>query len=244
MLERPDSIATPQAGGATSAARDMIREAKVDDATAAFLARLGAHAKIVAFRSGADEGTRHPGVLLGQVRGEWLLIASDSQAPFEVGDGIQVRVSLGSHLIGFESAVLVKFGDSQLFAIELPARVHALNLRKAERIPAFIPADIQLHSTAAGDTLLLKARIVDLCAGGCSFRLKTKVQRAADAKITFDLPGGKQRLTVKASVIESVRVDRVFHCRVRFTEDPQNIVPLQEVQSWVSESLGFLPAQA
>lgn len=244
-MQNPMDKAEPRTGSvvAEDTAKATAREQKMDAAAIAFLKRIGPQARIIAERAGVVEAVRHPGSLLGNMKNEWLIVGIDNPAGFELGDKLQVRAAVGSHLIAFESEVLHKLGDPRLFGISLPNRVHTVNLRKRERIPAFFPADVQLRTPTGGDTLLLKARVVDIGAGGCALRTKIKVQRTADAKISFSLPGGKQSVVLKGMVIESGLIDRVFHCRVRFTEDPANVAPMQEVEMWVAESLGFVTSR-
>jgi hypothetical protein len=119
--------------------------------------------------------------------------------------------------------------------------VETVNLRKAQRIQAFFPAEVQVSKQASGsaDMYLLKTRVLDISAGGCSFRSKTKLNANADVKIAFSLPGDRHIQSVLATVIECTASGAVFHNRVKFSQDATNAPILQEIGKWIADSLTF-----
>ena len=224
-------------GGVAAAGKPSGGGSRNAEAAYGFIKRLGGNAQVFVQRPGADTD-KHTGLLIGNLKNDWLLIGIYDGAEYAVGDKLQLRTAVGSHLVGFDTEVLQKFEDPALYRLAFPKTVNAVNLRKAERIQAFFPADVQV-TTPGADTYLLKTRVLDISAGGCSFRSKTKLPDTSALKISFALPGDRQVQSVKSSVIESLPMGLVYHTRVRFMQEPTSVPILQEVAKWVAEGLTF-----
>ena len=95
-----------------------------------------------------------------------------------------------------------------------------------------------MQSPGSDQVFLLKTRVLDISAGGCSFRSKIKLP-AATVHISFALPGERRIQSLKGEIIQSVQVGLVFHSRVKFAHEPANIPVLQDVAKWVAEGVSF-----
>jgi len=204
-----------------------------------FLKRLSENAPAFVQRSGSEPDIRHSGMLVGNVRDQYLVLAVFDGSEFGTGERLVVRMALGAQLVGFETVVLKKFDDPLLYLVDFPQHIDAINLRKAQRIQAFFPADVKVSTAGAEQVLLLKTRVLDISAGGCSFRSKTKLPTSVSAHLTFALPGDRQIQSVKAAVIDSLPVGAVFHCRAKFIQEPTYLPNLQEIAKWVAEGVSF-----
>jgi PilZ domain len=230
-----ESASTPRTGQGTGPANGP---GKVSAETAVFLKQLAENAAVFLQRPGADASGRHTGIMVGNIRDQMLVIGIYDGAEFEIGERLILRMGMGAHLVGFDTKVLKKSAEPQLYFIQFPDRVEAINLRKAQRIQAFFPADVKIDKEGSDQILLLKTRVLDISAGGCSFRSKTKFN-ASSVSISFALPGERHIQSIKGSIIDSIQVGMVFHSRVKFSQDPGNQPILQEVAKWVAEGLSF-----
>jgi hypothetical protein len=206
--------------------------------TADLLKRLARNAPLFVQHPGESEGSRHPGILVGNVRNQRLLIAVYDGLELDVGQPVTVRLNMGAHLVGFETRVIAKLDHPPLYAVEFPARLEAVNLRKSHRIQAFFPADVKMQVPGTDQLMLLKTRVLDISTGGCSFRSKTKLPASA-VHIAFALPGERHILSLQGAIVESTRAGLVHHSRVKFTQDAANAPAMQEVAKWVSECVTF-----
>jgi len=202
------------------------------------LKELGENAAVFVQRPGADTAGRHTGILIGNIRNQQLVIGVYDGVEFKVGEHLILRMSRGPHLVGFDTHVLKKLDDPPLYFVQFPIKIEAINLRKAQRIQAFFPADVRVNRPGSDQVLLLTARVLDISAGGCSFRSKSKLP-AAEVNMSFALPGDRHIQSVRGSLVESVPAGLVFHSRVKFSQEPSNIPAMQEVAKWVAEGLSF-----
>jgi hypothetical protein len=209
-----------------------------------FARQLSQNATVYVRRPDEGEGVRHCGILIGNQRDEFLLIGVLDGSAFGAGDSMIVRMGLGPHLVGFESRIFKKMDDPTLYLIEFPHKIAAMNLRKAQRLQAFFPADVKVEKPPSRDVMLLQTRVLDISAGGCSFRSKTKSPSDAAAQISFSLPGERHIQSLKASVIDSSPVGTVYHSRAKFLAEPTNLPNLQEIAKWVSEGLSYAAGTA
>ncbi len=205
-----------------------------------FVKQLSENAPVYVQRPGTgSERIRHTGILIGNLKDQLLVIGIFDGAEFTIDERLVVRLALGAHLVGFETQVVKKLDDPPLYLIRFPQRIEAINLRKAQRLQAFFPADVQVSKVGSGDIHMLKTRVLDISAGGCSFRSKTKLPSAEGVQITFALPADRHIHSVKAAVIECAQVGMVYHTRAKFLQEPGNLPALQEVAKWVAEGLSF-----
>ena len=211
----------------------------VDSTT--FTRQLSQNEQVYAQRIDPAEEKRHPGLLVGNLGDNHLVIGGFQDAAFANGERLVLRMVLGNHLIGFQTVIERRYEDPVLYICQFPLKIESVNLRKAERIQAFFPADVSF-SKGGGDTgemRILKTRILDISAGGCNFRSKSRLETNLAVRISFILPGDRQIHSVKAMVLESVLSGNIFNNRVRFYQDSSNAVILPEIARWVTESLTF-----
>jgi hypothetical protein len=211
------------------------------DSPAAFALRLGQNAPVFAQRTEGSDPSRHNGVLIGNLKDQFLVIGGFATVSFRVGEQIVLRMIFGNHLVGFPTQVVKVIDDPQLYFVKFPLQVESLNLRKAQRIQAFFPAEVQVSKQAGGtaDMYLLKTRVLDISAGGCSFRSKTKLVNESEVRIAFLLPGDRHIQSVAATIIDCTPSSGIFHNRVKFKQDLANLPALQEIAKWVTDSLTF-----
>ena len=200
--------------------------------------QLSQNATVYVRRPEESDTVRHVGLLIGNQRDEYLLVGVVDGCAFGPGDSMVVRMALGPHLVGFESRVFKKMDDPTLYLIEFPGKIAAMNLRKAQRLQAFFPADVKVEQPASRDVMLLQSRVLDISAGGCSFRSKMKPP-CNTAHISFALPGERHVQSLKSSVIDSSPVGAVYHSRAKFLSEPANLPNLQEIAKWVSDGLSY-----
>jgi hypothetical protein len=203
-----------------------------------FAKQLSQNATVYVRRPEEGEAVRHGGILIGNQRDEFLLVGVLDGSVFGSGDVMVVRMALGPHLVGFESHVFKKLEEPALYLIEFPSKIAAMNLRKAQRIQAFFPADVKVEQPVSRDVMLLQTRVLDISVGGCSFRSKTKPP-CNSAHISFSLPGERHVQSLKSSVIDSCPVGAVYHSRAKFLTEPTNLPNLQQIAKWVSEGLSY-----
>ena len=181
---------------------------------------------------------RHQGMLFGNIKGEQLLIGGFDGDHFDVGDHVILRMAVESQLVGFRTDVIHKIETPLMYAVAFPVAVEAINLRKADRIHAFFPAHLYVEKHG-GDVYELSPRVMDISAGGCCFRSKTKLPPQSEVKISFSLPGERHIQSASAVVLYSTRIAGVFNIRVRFSQEAKNIPIIQEITNWVNDSLTF-----
>jgi hypothetical protein len=203
-----------------------------------FRKQLARNAPVFVQRAVGDESPRHTGALVGNFRDTYLVIGIFDGAEFAVGEKLLVRIALGAHLVGFATEVLKRVDDPPLYLLKFPQTLEAVNLRKAQRIQAFFPADVVVQNQG-GDTFLLKTRVLDISAGGCSFRSKTKLPSSATVQLSFSLPGERLIQNIRGSVIDCTIAGLVYHTRCRFSSDAASAPIVQEIAKWVSEGLKF-----
>jgi hypothetical protein len=231
-----ETTGATRTGQATSGNSTGAPKSTLD--TNAFLKQLSENAPVFVQRPGADAAGRHTGILVGNIRNQMLVIGVYDGVELAPGERIILRMSMGSHLVGFDAQVVKKTDDPPLYFVQFPGKLEAVNLRKAERIQAFFPADVQVSKPGSDQIYLLKTRVLDISAGGCSFRSKTKLP-ASNVQISFALPGDRHIQSVRGNIIESSQVGMVFHSRIRFIQEPSTMAILQEVAKWVAEGLTF-----
>jgi hypothetical protein len=211
----------------------------VDSGT--FTRQLSQNEQVYAQRVDPAEEQRHSGLLVGNIGDNHLVIGGFQGTEFAMGERLVLRMVLGNHLIGFQTVIERRFEGPTLYICQFPLKIESVNLRKADRIQAFFPADVSFSKGGgdAGEMRILKTRILDISAGGCNFRSKSKLETNLDVRISFILPGDRQIQSVKAVVLESVLAGSIFNNRVRFTQDSSNAVILPEISRWVTDSMTF-----
>jgi hypothetical protein len=216
-------------------AADMIRTEQIE----AFRKRFSRNPILYVTREGAQPEEKLRGMLIGNVGVDSLLIGGFQGIRLEPGEPLVVRTMLDSQVVGFETKVLSAIDDPRAYFVSFPSDAAFLNLRKADRIQAFFPADVSTKARATDGTLLVKARVVDISAGGCSFRSKTRLQNEAEVRMSFMLPGERQVQAGQGVVLESKPLGAVFHNRTTFPRDLGNAPLIRDVETWITENLPY-----
>ena len=219
----------------------MAATSRTQQEFAFFAKRLSENVPVFVQRTGVGDPERYQGILVGNIMDKTLVIGELERVHLEPDEKIVVRMALGNHIVGFETVVTKVVENPILYLIKFPVSIETMNLRKVQRVHAFFPADVQLAKQSGDDheVMLLKTRVMDISAGGCGFRSKTRLPANQEVAISFSLPGDRRVQSVKGTVLESQAAGPAFHNRVRFIQDPANLPILQEVAQWVNESMAF-----
>ena len=215
--------------------------ADADQDLKAMRQELASNTSVLVQRKGASNDERFRGVMFGNIRDESLMMGGFQGEELPLGEHLLVRMVLGAHIIGFETEVLRKLDEPEVYFVSFPQQIEALNLRSAERITAFFPADVHLAKDQGGhqDYLVLKTRINDISAGGCSFRSKTELPKDAEIKVSFSLPGERHIQSLVAVVIESKRSGGTYSNRTKFPQAGNNLPITKEISKWITENAAF-----
>ena len=203
------------------------------------LAKLHHSIPVAIQRSGEED--RHLGQFVGMIQGECVIVAGFKEAELSTGEELVVRMISGPEALGFRTKVLGVVAKPRLYLLEFPAKVQTQNLRKNERIPVFLPGEVQMQTDQHGEPQLelLNAMLVDLSAGGCSFTTKRPIYGGSTVKVSFTLPGERLLRTLTGKVIDTEVQDAVFTQRMRFAAANQNIAEIGEISRWVQLNAGF-----
>lgn len=190
----------------------------------------------------ADSELRRQGTLYGNIAERYLMLGGFSHAPFREGQEIIVRMVLEGRAIAYRTVVEhVQDSPKQLVFATFPSEAVTANLRKADRINLFVPADVRAEALgqAGTEVMMLKTMMVNLAPGGCCVSAKTAVEPQAEVNISFALPGETHVHSLIGLVIARSREDAVFAVRMRFPNDPRNIHGLADISKWVNQYAGF-----
>ncbi len=204
-----------------------------------FKNRLSENSLLFVQKTDGGDKDRHQGTLFGNVGDKLLMIGGFDAVNFAMGERIILRMVMGAALIGFETKVVKKTEDPQIYFVQFPLKVEAMGLRKADRIQAFFPADISASGKTSEDVYVLKTRISDISSGGCCFRTKTKLTPNTEAQISFTLPGNRHFHSVRAIVLGSTIIGDFYDNRATFPREGENLPIIEEIAKWVNRSLTF-----
>jgi hypothetical protein len=231
-------------------ARDSAAPAEGPDEVLAnlpghLLKKLGSNASVYVERSGAvSEPAHHNALLVGNLGSDGLLLRVFDGMEFDVGQPIVAHIALTPHLAKFRSQVLSRIAAPPLYLIRFPERLEVVDVRKMKRLKTYFPAELRSGAHGNGAADALHARVLDIGAGGLSFRSKLPLSPAEPVQVSFSLPGDGRTHSIKATVIESSTVGSVYHSRAKFDREPAQDPVLQAVEHWVLEGLTFTPEMA
>ena len=217
----------------------MVEEKSRSEEIGVFKKRLSENLSVFAQKTEGGDSDRHQGTLFGNIGDELLIVGGFNAARFAMGERIILRMVLGPHLVGFETDVVKKIENPLIYFVRFPLQIEAISLRKTDRIQAFFPADVSGKGKTSEDVYVLKTRILDISSGGCCFRSKTKLSPKSEVQISFTLPGHRQIHSVRADVLDSTLLGGVYNNRATFPREGQNLPIIQEISSWVDDSLTF-----
>ena len=207
-----------------------------------FAKQLSTNTQISVQRKETPDQERHLGGLIGNILDDFLILGNFDTVRFDIGEIIIVRMVLGNYMVGFETEITNIIDHPKLYFVKFPSKIEALNLRKAERITAFFPADVRAQKTSGGseDLYMLKTRVLDISSGGCSFTAKQKIDPNTEINISFALPGDRQLQALKGMVVKSEHTGSIYTHRVKFSESTTNFTTVKDISQWISENSGFL----
>ena len=136
------------------------------------LLNLNRSLNILAQRQGSEGSPKHKGFLVGNIHKELLVLGGIQDANFSIGDNLVIRLVLGSEAVGFVTTVKeTAKAPLKLYFVSFPEKVESVNLRKAQRLNVFLPAEIQAKNSNGGgaDLHLLQGMVLNISGGGVLF---------------------------------------------------------------------------
>ena len=136
------------------------------------LLNLNRSLNILAQRQGSEGSPKHKGFLVGNIHKELLVLGGIQDANFSIGDNLVIRLVLGSEAVGFVTTVKeTAKAPLKLYFVSFPEKVESVNLRKAQRLNVFLPAEIQAKNSNGGgaDLHLLQGMVLNISGGGGAF---------------------------------------------------------------------------
>lgn len=205
--------------------------------------RLGPGTPVLVTTSGFSEQLKC--LLVGLQEGKYLILrlplmaGLDSQIP--EGELITMRYLSQGMVFGFRSNIMGKYarGPLRFLFTSYPSQVESHNLRKAQRVPCYVPATLQLGKIS------LEGVILDVSTGGIRFHYVM----GPDVKLPGIAVG--QELTIKSALLgkEGVfdlpcRVANLIQDRDRLTMGMcftrEKGEPLDTIHSYVAKVLELI----
>lgn len=198
---------------------------------------------MVSVQVGRDEDApRYRAILYGSVGDEFLMIGGLETPVVSAGAEIIVRMVIEGQALAFRSTVesVVESPKRLLFA-GFPTEAATADLRKAERINVFVPADPRAEAGLNGEskTMMLKTIVVNLGSGGCCVSTKQPLEAETEISVSFALPGETHIHSVTGMVIGRTRKDSGYVVRVKFPKISENVLPMGDISRWVTQYAPF-----
>ena len=200
---------------------------------------------ISAQRQSSEGSPRHKGFLVGNIHKELLVLGGIQDAEFSIGDNLIIRLLLENEAVGFVTTVKeIAKAPLKLYFVSFPEKVESVNLRKAQRLSVFLPAEVQARKTPeqGSDIHLLQAMVLNISGGGCFFTTKSAAGPFPEVNISFSLPGEKHVHSVRAKVLDSTAQKAITGQRVKFTDTVKNVAPLADISRWIEQHASFVMA--
>ena len=196
----------------------------------------------ISIQRSTGDSNHHAGTLVGNIQQDYLIISGLKDVQLEIGEPIIVRMVHESSVMGYQSRVQgVIDAPVRLYVIAYPERVESVNLRKAERLKVFFPANVRAQAEPGiqGDLLMLNGMLLNLSAGGCCFTSKRSVQAASRISLSFCFPGETHVHTLTGQVLTSVTGGGIYAQRVRWLQEGKDLPELSEIRKWIEQNLSF-----
>jgi len=187
------------------------------------------------------------GQVVGTVNADRFIVCGVEAGAFDPGDILIVRMAVGNEVLGFLTHVLeVISAGTPMYLLATPDKVESLNLRKAERLSLFIPAEVQFSNrepdTKAMTALaLLQGMMVNLSKDGCCLSTKRPLSLEQTVRLAFTLPGGRHVFRLGGKVRRHLDNPRpgVFVQGVQFDRQTEQLPALADLNQWITQNLPF-----
>lgn len=205
------------------------------------LSQLAAALPIVIQR-GDDPEKRYRGSLIGIVSENLILVQVEDNAAFVSNDRVIVRMVQAGKAYGFETVTAHNIKEPvPLLFLAKPSDLEVVNLRKAERMDVFVPADVRHESGKGGkeNTRILQSYLTNISSGGCRVLTKMPIPKESVVNLSFHMPLEKNLYALSGTVLESNSQRSIFGHRVRFFSSEKNVQDLADLQRWVKQNMDF-----
>ena len=185
--------------------------------------------------------SRHAGTLVGNIQQDYLVISGLNDAQLEMGEPIVVRMVHESSVMGYESRVQgVIDAPVRLYVISYPERVESVNLRKAERLGVFFPADVRAEvEPGAPDIVMLQGMFLNISAGGCCLSTKRQITPSVRVAVAFSFPGETHLYHARGVVLTTLAGASVYAQRVRWFKEDSDQPVMAAIGKWIEQNLSF-----
>ncbi|MCZ6474358.1 MAG: PilZ domain-containing protein [SAR324 cluster bacterium] len=194
-------------------------------------------------RPGQNEEQRWAGTLYGSIRGRCLMVGGFSGREFSVGEELLVRTSLESHIVGFWATVTDKLETMEtIYLLSYPEHVEYLDWRKSPRINVFIPAEIELSSSAGSGEPYSKFHgvLLNLSGNGCRVSSQDELPETLHCNIKFSLPGSDESFQLSGDIVRKyMPSQQVSSIGVNFGSRPENKPATDHIGHWISSNKAF-----
>lgn len=194
-------------------------------------------------RRGGESAPQHQAVLYGTVGTERLIVGGLTDAVYEEGEELVVRMMLRNNAVGFRSRVeAVTDVDQNLYFLSYPQFMDSLDLRKSQRLGVLIPAEVQFSGTDDTEESLvhlLEGVVLDISGDGCRLGSKRPIPANASVSLTFSLPGDRFVYRVEGKVLRKANRKQAFVQGVQFPRTPRNLPAMLDLGRWVQQHLVF-----
>jgi hypothetical protein len=198
-------------------------------------------------RTSAPEAGELAGQVVGTVNRERAIVCGLDAGVLTPGEEVVVRMAVGSEVVEFRTKVLeTSSTGTALFMLAVPEQVQPIDLRKAERLNVFVPAEVQYSRedadpTAGAYVALLQGTMVNLSRGGCCLSTKRPISVEQPIRLAFALPGGRHSYRIGGKVLR--HLDHVhpgvFVQGVKFGDQTEHLPVLADLQQWIGQNLPF-----
>ena len=167
--------------------------------------------------------------LVGAVKDRFLILSMpliDGVPAFTIpNDPCIVRYVDQGRVVGFTSTVVkVLFDPAALVFIDYPKKPEVITLRQSQRLKTDLPAVV--HRTGQEEQIV-RARIVDLSAGGCRVTTLGTFSVGAPLFMSFKMPSGREYQKIEATVVKVVagaKPDAPINIGASFVDPPPELV--------------------
>jgi hypothetical protein len=195
----------------------------------------------ISIQRASGDSNRHAGTLVGNIEQDYLIIGGLKDVQLEIGEPIIVRMVHESSVKGYQSSVQgVIDAPVRLYVISYPERVESVNLRKAERLSVFFPADVRAEvQPGAKDIVMLQGMFLNISAGGCCVSTKRQIPSSARVAVAFSLPGESHVHHARGVVLTTLAGDSVYAQRVRWIKESSDQPVMGAIGKWIEQNLSF-----
>ena len=195
----------------------------------------------ISIQRSTGDSNHHAGTLVGNIQQDYLVISGLKDVQLEIGDPIIVRMVHESSVMGYQSRVQgVIDAPVRMYLIAYPESVESVNLRKAERLSVFFPADVRAEvQPGAQDIVMLQGMFLNISAGGCCFSTKRQIPSSVRVAVAFSLPGESHVYHARGVVLTTLAGDTAYAQRVRWIKESSDQPVMTAIGKWIEQNLSF-----